>query len=83
MYSSSAASALRWASSAFAMLPSMAAERSSSSAFIFGRATFQKTNRMMTKQSADQMMSYHAGMSGFCAAPSSAAYATRLCILSP
>jgi hypothetical protein len=57
VYSSSAASALRCASSAFAMLPSIASARSSRSFCTRGSTYFQKKTRMMTKQTADQMMS--------------------------
>ena len=57
------------ASSAFAMLPSIASARSSSSFLMRGSTSFQKKNRMMTKQISDPMMSYHAGMSGLLLPP--------------
>src|SRR3546814_15386526 len=68
------------------MLPSMAAPRSSSSFCIRGRTTRQNTARMTMKHTADQMMSYQAGISGLGAASSacSAANTTRaFSILSP
>src|SRR5690606_9389182 len=82
VYSSSAASACFCASSALAMLPSMAAARSSSMAVSLGIATFHSTTRMMTKQIADQKISYGCGISGL-GACSSAAVTRAFSILSP
>src|SRR5690606_16102401 len=81
VHSSSAASACFCASSALAMFPSIAAARSSSMAVSLGMATFHTTTRMMTKQIADQKMSYEAGTSGLGA--SSAAVTRAFSILSP
>ena len=47
-----------------------------------GRTSFQKKNRMMTKQIAEAMMSGHAGISGLCVS-SVAAITTLLSIVPP